>query len=789
MLRRLLRRISHSDRPGVVHPRNADDGGSGPTLKQKGDAALKAGDAARAEAHYREAVAFDPRDSRSHFLLGYTLNVQGRIDEALSALEAALSIDPDLFDAHYLMGSIHEAQGRTSAAIRHFEKVLESDPAHAFAVRDLALAYARSGKTDAAAGIVVRGLASRPEVAEFHLLDGNLKAAGQKPEAAIACFQRALALDPALAEAHYSCGLALQGLGRSSKALGCYDAALGIRPDYLEALAARAKLLSELRRFDEALAGFESLTRLNPGSAEFHFEHGSVLLALNRPAEALNCFDRVIAIAPGVANAHSSRALTLMALDRPDEALASTDRALSLAPDFAAAQLSRVTLLLQLGRHAAALVECDRALSGNPQQPSLLNCRGFALQELGRSEEALSAFDSALKLKPQFPEALTNRSATLLHLNRFDEALDDLERAQALAPALADVHFARGNVLQELTRHAEALQCFARALELRPDFEEAHLHQGSSHLALGDFETGWRKYEHRWKCVGWRASQGIEVDRAFRAPLWLGQESVARKTILLHAEQGFGDTIQFSRYVAHLAHLGALVLLEVQPPLKELLRDLQGVQEVYAKGESLPAYDLHCPLLSLPLACKTRVDSIPLPGGYLGRSIRHAAKVKQWRERLGPPKARMRVGLAWSGNASHRNDSNRSIRFSEFAGLLSEDIEFCCLQNDLREADREAALNHGRIRFFFENMEDFSETAGLVGNMDLVICVDTSLAHLAGALGRPVWLLLPANPDSRWMLEREDSPWYDSMRLIRQRRLGSWADAIETLRGRLDRQP
>ena len=614
--------------------------------------------------------------------------------------------------------------GRLGEAEEAYRFAVARNPEDGRARFTLGYTLREQGRTVEAASQLQAALSIDPKLVDAHYVLGTIQAAGDETPAAIRSFEKALALDP----------------------LHVHAAA-----DLRTACAAHARLLRERGRAEEALRCYERLVVLAPDSAQFHFDRGNLLQALQRHEEALESFVHVV----------------------------------GLAPEFDGAHALRCQLLLELGRSAEGLAACDAALRLHPGQPSLLNCRGIALHELRRPLEALASYDLALQAKPDYAAALTNRSTTLLVLNRFEEALRDLDRAEGLAPGLADVSYVRGNVLQEMTRHEEALRCYARALQLRPGFEEAHLNAGVSRLSLGDFERGWQDYEHRWKCPGWRISQPTAV-RAFDAPLWLGSEPLEGKTILLHAEQGIGDTLQFSRYAPLLAEAGATVMLDVQPPLVEVLRDLQGVRSVHATGDLLPPYDYRCPLLSLPLACGTRLDSIPSPGPYLGNSERHREKVDQWRRTLGA-KTRRRVGVAWSGNAGHRNDANRSIAFDAIKGLLSADLEFCCLQNELRVPERDAVLGHRGIRWFGEALSDFSETAGLIGNMDLVICVDTSVAHLAGALGAPIWLLLPANPDFRWLLGRDDSPWYASMRLIRQRRIGSWADELSALRRELDR--
>jgi len=349
----------------------------------------------------------------------------------------------------------------------------------------------------------------------------------------------------------------------------------------------------------------------------------------------------------------------------------------------------------------------------------------------------------------------------------------DYDRALALRPDYAEAHTNRGVTLHVLKRFDEALQCYAHALAARPDFAEAHYNEGLSRLLTGDFDRGWA--EHDW----WRGiAQFKRSDRNFTQPRWTGAQAIAGKTILLHAEQGFGDTIQFCRYAARVEALGARVILEVQETLRDLIRSLDGAVQVVAKGDTLPPFDMHCPFLSLPLAFGTRLATIPSQTPYLYAS---AQAVADWNARL-PPRTRPRIGLAWSGRPEHNNDQNRSIDLASFLSPLQGiDATLVSLQREVRAADAIVLQERRDVIHFGEALKDFSDTAALAANMDLVIAVDTSVAHLAGALAKPVWMLLPFVPDWRWLLDRDDSPWYPTARLFRQDDSRQWNGAFGRL--------
>ncbi len=466
-----------------------------------------------------------------------------------------------------------------------------------------------------------------------------------------------------------------------------------------------------------------------------------------------------------------------MRLKRFDEALASLDEALALAPGIAETHLNRGNVLNDLKRHEDAVASYDSALAIRPDYPEALSNRGIALHALARDEDALASFDRALALRPDYPEALSHRGATLDAMQRPDEALTSYARAIALRPDYADAYGNRGATLYNLKRLDEALADFDHALALRPDLPEVHWNQASARLIAGDFERGFAEYEWRWQ-----REAMIGVKRDFPQPLWRG-EDIAGKTILLHSEQGFGDSVQFCRYVPAVAARGARVILEVEAPLQRLMTTLAGVSEVIAKGENLPAFDTYCPLLSLPLAFGTRLGTVPSVTPYLRAQEQDVAA---WTTRLSD-KRRPRVGLAWSGNPTHLRDADRSIALEALLPLTGVDASFVSVQKDVRDADAGVLAARTDILQVGHALNDFADTAALLSELDLIITVDTSVAHLAGALGKPVWLLLPYIPDWRWLFDRETSPWYPTARLFRQDESRSYDGVIARVRDALQR--
>ncbi len=498
----------------------------------------------------------------------------------------------------------------------------------------------------------------------------------------------------------------------------------------LSALMKRAVAHHSRSQFAEAEALYREILAQSPAHFDALHLLGIACHQTGRHADAVKSMRRAIDADPSQPAVYSNLGLALQAMRRPEEALASYDRCLALSPD-----------------HAEALSN-----------------RGNALFALGRAQDALDSFDRALLRSPQSAIALNNRATALRMLDRHEEALASCDRAIELAPGYADALCNRGNVLQDIQRYTDALESYRRALQSDPQHADSHWNEGLCRLLIGDYVLGWQKYEWRWK------TEQAGTARGFIQPLWLGNENLAGKTILIHAEQGLGDTLQFCRYATRVSARGATVVLEVQKPLKALLSSLGGVSRVLARGEPLPEFDYHCPLLSLPLAFGTTLETIPATPGYLRCD---PAEMARWRERLGPKRG-PRIGLVWKVGGKN---PKRSIPLVELLDLVSGEAEFFSLQKDVLPADQAILDARKEIRQVDAELRNFSD-APLVSLMDLVITVDTSMAHLAGALGGKVWVMLPRSPEWRWMVDRYDSPWYPGARLFRAQVFGDWRGVI-----------
>lgn len=661
-------------------------------------------------------------------------------------------------------------KGKTRPLMRQ-RKLAQASPAVA-ANFQMALAMHQQGQLDRAEALYRETLRVQPRHFDSLLFLGHLLLQTGRIQDAVELIGRAIDINPHHAGAHFNSGVALLNLGRHEDAIASFSRAIELKSDFSEAFNNRGSALQNLGRHEDAIASFGRAIALKPDDGNAHNNRGISLQKLGRHAEAIASFDRALVCGSDNGVVHNNRGISLLKLGRYEEAIAGFDRALELIPDYFEAFINRGIALPYLGRHADALASFDRALALRPDSGPAHNNRGMLLLNLRRYDEAIASFDRAIALVPDYFEAFNNRGLALPFVGRHEEAIASFDRAIEPHPDYVEARNNRGKLLLELNRHEEALASFRQALELRPDDAVAHLNESLCRLRIGDFARGWEEFEWRWQ-----TDQHRQAQREFPAPLWLGEESLLDKTILLHAEQGLGDTIQFCRYANLVAARGATVLLEVQAELKSALTGLAGVSRLLAKGEPLPAFDYHCPLLSLPLAFKTELDTIPASASYLRSD---PGRIDAWQARLGD-KTLPRIGLVWSGSTGFGNDHNRSIPFSYFARLPSGDVQFVSLQKEVRAADQPILEGRKDVAHFGESLRDFADTAALVDLMDLVITVDTAVAHLAGALGKPVWLLLPFNSDWRWLLNRSDSPWYPSAKLFRQSRLGDWGGVIEKL--------
>ena len=556
---------------------------------------------------------------------------------------------------------------------------------------------------------------------------------------AVASYQHVLNLKPDFAEIHNNLGIIFRDTGRLQEAEPCFQQALKIKPDYVEAHINLGVVLKNTGRLSEAEASYRLALLFKPDSAEAYTNLGNLLKESGRLDEAESCYRKALHIKPDWAEGYFNLGVAMQASGRLTEAEISYLQALQLKPDFAEAHSNL----------------------------------GNTLKESGRLKDAEVCYRKALEINPNAAELHSNLGVVLKDLCRLTEAELSCRQALFIHPDFAGAHNNLGVILKESGRLLEAEQSYRRAIEIQPDYAEAHSNLAIALLTRGAWAEGW--IENEWR---WQTPQMINGRRNFAQPQWRGEKAEGL-TLLIHAEQGYGDTLQFCRYASLAAARGLKVVLEVQPPLVRLLGSLHGIERVLQQGEKLPAFDLHCPMLSLPLALNTTLTTIPCAISYLQAD---KAQSDFWSMRLAAlSDKRFRVGLVWAGN-SHSHwpqaaviDRQRSLPPELFAPLLDcAGFHFFSLQKGGARAPE-----HFRLTDFMNEIDDFADTAALIDSLDLIISVDTAVSHLAAALGKPVWVLNRFDSCWRWLRERDDSPWYASVRLFRQPAPGDWQSVIE----------
>ena len=610
---------------------------------------------------------------------------------------------------------------------------------NALATLQTAIRLLQSGKTDDASRLLADLLKQEPNNADALALTGLAHAQSNRNEDAARFMSRALAINPRHAATQFNYANVLRKLERWADAEQAFARTLALKPDHAEARRQRGHVLFEMKRDADALAELDRIATDNIQSLTLR---AKLRFNADRAADAFADYERIVALDPRNWEAWNNRGIVLDHVERYDEALKSYDRAIAIAPDDDNVLHNRGAALICLLRYAEALPLFERLIASDPDRADNWSCHGLALASLMRIDEALASFEKGLSLDGTSSRALNGKGMALVALGRIDEAIAVYEEAARLHP---NDPMTLGNL------------AFA-------------------HLVGGNFKDGFTHYE-------WRRKDGPigKSQRSYPQAEWFG-EDLSGKTLFLHPEQGLGDVVQFARFVPLLAARGAQIIVETPAVLATLLATLDGTPTIIRSGDALPPFDVHAPLMSLAHKLGTTLETIPSQVPYLRADNDKRAA---WREKLAPLKGK-RVGICWSGHRIHRNDHARSIAFSTFATALdAQGISFVSLQRELRDGD-EAHLNaRANIANWMNDVADFADTAALIAELDLVVTVDTSVAHVAGALGIPTWILITAAPDWRWLRDRDDSPWYPAARLFRQPSLGDWDSVIANVQSAL----
>lgn len=579
-------------------------------------------------------------------------------------------------------------------------------------------------------------------------------------------YGQVLAADPENVVAMTNLGTVYLQTGRMEDGVRQLQAALDLAPVQPDAQNNLAKGLQALERFDEALDAFGKVLRLSPNHADGLNGRALLLDRMGRLEDAQQAWDQAAKGQPDAPEPYHAQAMVLRRLGKSAAALAALRKAAARGYDAPDLHNDMGVVLDELDRPEEALTPFARALELQPGMTNALNNRGLALHKLRRFTDALADFDAALAIDPVHRSAWYNRAETLVCLGEFEDALASVDQALALDPAYVDAWIRKADILGFMRRIDDADDAYAQALELDPGNTSAPLNLSIPLLRAGQFEDGLPLYEWRWK--GPLKDSVVTLPR----PVWTGEESLAGKTLLMHAEQGLGDTLMMLRYAPVLSRAGARVIVTVQAPLEILAAEVEGIEAVIPHGVPLPPYDTHIPMMSLPLATKTRSDTIP------GEPYLKAppARREAWKARLGAHK-RPRIGLVWSGNAGQADDYRRSMTLKALEPLFGLDADLYSLQIEYRPVDREL-FAASPIKDISPDMNGFGDTAAAMEEMDLVITVCTASANLAGGLGKPAFVMINALADWRWGLDAPTTPWYPSARLFRQAKIGAWKPVV-----------
>lgn len=657
-----------------------------------------------------------------------------RLAQAEYVLRRAAKAQPHSATAQFQLGLLLHQLGRTSEAESCYRAALRLAPDHADALNNLSVVLEQKGRRDDAEALLRRAVKVHPAAGTLWCNLARLLLDGDRLEAAAAAFERALDLTPVAATAHYGLGL----VRRRQERLG------------------------------DAETNFRAALARNPALADADNELGLVLRRTGRLAEAETCFRRAIRTQPSLAAAHLNLGTLLLDGDQLDDAEAAFEAALAARPDWADAHYSLGLALREQSKLTAAEEAFGRAVALDPNHAAALGALGAVLTRRGAAQAAEPLLRRAIAIEPQYLQPSHDLALLLWRERREAEARALAEATLARAPTSADAALNLGMLDETDCDREGATRWYERAVALDPAMAEAQFSLGRMRLLEGRFAAGWEGYE--WRLRTTRAK------RAFFDRLGWDGSPLAGKTIVLHSEQELGDTLQFCRYVPLVAARGGTVILAVQPALRRLLAQLPGVSRTIDAFGERPDTDFLTPLASLPRLFRTDFASIPAPKGYL-RAPEEALPL--WRQRLEGGEPRLRVGLCWSGNPEQTLDRNRSTTLATLAPLLEvPGVSFYSVQVGPRAADIVAQGFADRIVDLGPALSDFTETAAAMTLLDLVITTDTSVPHLAGALGRPTFVLLQPMPDWRWLLERSDNPWYASHRLFRQRRRGDWTEAV-----------
>jgi tetratricopeptide (TPR) repeat protein len=631
----------------------------------------------------------------------------------------------------------------------------------------------RSGNLQKAQEMYQRILADYPDHAQLHYLLGLIAYQSGNHTRALDYITKAINCDPYYPIYYNGLGDVFKAQGDLKKATACYQKAVQLEPDSVEANFNLGSIHHDQLQFEEAIYYFLKTVQVKPDLTEAHYNTGLAYQAMDKLDEAIASYDKAIHIKPDYPEAHNNKGKALKDKGDLEAALTCFQRAIQLKQDFAEPYFNLGDVLATLGKMEAAIENYRLALRYRPNMIEAYNNLANVLKKRGDLDAAIENYRQVLRLKPDLAEAHYNLGSTLRLKEAFGEATAHLQQALQLKAGYAEAYNNLGLTYKEQGNLDQAIESFSRALQIKPQLAEAHWNRSFTYLLNANFRDGWPDYEWRFQQARWKTL----YPHRYNGPRWDGK-TCPDKTIFIHDEQGLGDTLQFVRYIPAVKSHCRKVIFETRKSLIPLLQGFPGIDRFIIRSAKQPVsenWDFYTPLLSLPKIFGTDLETIPADGPYINAD---AGKVAYWGNRL--TGRRFKVGIVWAGRPLHTNDRNRSCKLNQFYPFSKiPGIQLIGLQKGDAAAQTQHMPEEIPLTNYGEEFEDFSDTAGLIENLDLVISVDTAVAHLAGAMGKPVWVLLPFVPDWRWMMDREDSPWYPTMRLFRQKTHGDWGPVFQ----------
>ena len=683
----------------------------------------------------------------------------GGVQHAEQIYRQIVQADPNNADAWCCLGVACLLTGRMEEAVSHYRQAIRVQMDHAAAYGDLGIALAQINKHDEAVASLREALRLKPDSSEIlNNLGAVLGQQGQFEESE-KCYRRCLELKPDYLGAYCNISLVLKDLGKLDDAVACLREAIRQKPDYVDAHYSLGHMLAHQNKWEEALAPYREAVRLNPHYAQAQFGLGAALLKLSRSEEAVPHLRQAVQLKPNVPEGHHNLGNALLDLGNLDEALPHLQQATRLKPHDPWMEKD----------HGKALVQWwQRAAERQRNDSEIFHELGNVLIGQGRLDEAVASYRRVLELKPGSVETFHSLAAALSNQGKLEEAEKICRQIIQLRPNFVEAISTLATVVKAQGRLDEAVEHYSKAIQLRPHDGYSHWGRAVTWLLQGKYAEGWKEYEWRWRCRGVHASQQ-------RQPQWDGSPLVGRR-ILLDMEQGLGDIIHFIRYAPLVKQRGGVVVFECPRALCKLLARSPGLDRLVPQGCYLPEYDVHAPLLSLPGLFGTTLDNLPVDIPYL---FPDPQQVEKWESELGSTHE-LKIGINWRGGALYIHDRHRSASYKVFAPLFQiEGVRIFSLQKG--PGSEELEQTDFPVTDLGNRIESFADSAAILKNLDLLITVDTAIAHCAGGLGVPVWVALPFAPDWRWVVGRDDSPWYPSMRLFRQKRWGDWDEVFQRI--------